>query len=128
MARKRNDSRYADSDPRTRAHMDAALAYLEEQYGSVSAEWLSTLDMMALNLDLIFRAKDTVMDEGVLVNNRFGGTERHPLIKTIMDAQSQLHKCVAQLGCGPLAKGKVTKNEKESETVAQERLLDKILN
>lgn len=127
MARKSND-RYAACDPRTKAHMDAATEYLTAQYGSVSAEWLSTLDMMAINLDLIYKAKDAVDAEGVTVTNRLGGTERHPLVKTIFDAQSQLHKCVAQLGCGPLAKGKVVKNEKESETVAQERLLEKILN
>lgn len=133
MAKKRKGTRqiierYAAYDERAREQVENAVNYLTDQYGEVSPEWLGSLDMMAINFNLLYTSLDDVARDGITVTTRNGDTARHPALKVIVDSQVALSRLCKELGVTPYSRARISKNETESETVAQSRLLESILN
>lgn len=104
--------------------MSAICDYLTREYGQISPQWLPQLDALALNYDLLDEAREAVANDGIMVTNRFGGTERHPLLKTIFDAQVQIQKITNQMGLSPSAKGKIKRDGAEDDALLLQRLMD----
>lgn len=123
-AKSTESTRYENTRPTTREHMHAITDYISAEYGEIPAEWVPQLDALALNYELLSQASETVQNEGLMVKNRFGGAERHPLLKVIFDAQVHIQKITNQLGLSPSARGKIKRDASDSDAAVLRELLD----
>lgn len=88
----------------TQQTMKAVEKYLAEKYGYVHAEWHSTLDILADNLDLLAECKASIKAHGIY-NAQTG--RKNPLIATVKDINATLLKVFQQLGLTPWSDSKI---------------------
>ena len=120
--------RYDAYDQRAKEQVLNAVNYLLDTYGEVSDDWIGSLDMLAINYHLVYTSLDDIMSNGLTYMDRNGAPQRNPALKVMVDSQVALSRLTKELGVSPLSRARLQKNETESETVAQERLLNTILN
>lgn len=120
--------RYTHYDVRAQEQLANVVNYLLDEYGKISMDWLGNLDQLALNYHLMFLAADALETDGLIVTSRLGDPMRNPAHKILVDAQTAINRLTKELGISPLSHARIAKNETESETVAQQKLLDSILN
>ena len=118
-------ARYANVTDATQDYMGDIIDYLIPEYGEVAPHWLGQLDSLALNYELLNLSWEQVDRDGITVTNRFGGVERHPCLKVIVDAQTQLQKLYNGLGLNPSARGKIREKGDGSD---EEKLIKQLLN
>ncbi len=116
MATKTN--KYSEYREETQQFMMAVEKYLKQKYGKIESQWVGQLNMLATNYDLFILAKERVKQDGLMITNRFGALEKHPMLKQITDTNHQIIKMVQEFGLSPNAKGKIKqpKDNKDEET------------
>lgn len=66
--------------------------------GAIPDEWLGALEMLTQNYDTFIKCRNTIKKEGLMIDDRFGGVQKHPLIKVQQDAQIQCLKLISEFG------------------------------
>ena len=87
----------------TRAFMNYVEMHLVEKFGVIEGQWDGLLQMLATQYELFYQCKEHITKDGLMVQNRFGGLEKHPLLKVQTDAQIQVIKLVSEFGITPKA-------------------------
>lgn len=82
-------------------HMWSIHRFLLDKFGEIHDEWYMSLQMLADNLNMFIQCRDRIANDGVIVENKFGLPEKHPLIKVQNDAQIQIVKLLAEFGLSP---------------------------
>lgn len=115
MATKTN--KYSEYNEQTQQFMAAVEKYLKQKYGKIENQWQGQLNMMATNHDIFILAKERVKQDGLMITNRFGALEKHPMLKQITDSNIQVMKLIQEFGLSPNSKGKIkpSKDGKEDE-------------
>ena len=107
-------SKYSEYREETQQFMTSVEKYLKQKYGKIESQWVGQLNMLATNYDLFILAKERVAQDGLMIPNRFGTLEKHPMLKQITDTNHQIIKMVQEFGLSPNAKGKI-KQPKDSK-------------
>lgn len=94
-------SKWGGYSNRTAAFMAAVENHLKEKFGEIETQWEGLLQMLATNYEIFWVAMAKIKDDGIMIINRFGGVEKHPLLKVMTDAQIQVIKLVAEFGITP---------------------------
>lgn len=110
-------NKYQEYTQETQQFMTSVEKYLKQKYGKIEAQWVGQLNMLATNYDLFILAKAQVKQDGMMIPNRFGTMEKHPMLKQITDTNHQIIKMVQEFGLSPNAKGKIKqpKDRKDEE-------------
>ncbi len=110
-------SKYSEYQEETQQFMTSVEKYLKQKYGKIESQWVGQLNMLATNYDLFILAKERVAQDGLMIPNRFGTLEKHPMLKQITDTNHQIIKMVQEFGLSPNAKGKIkqTKDNKDED-------------
>jgi P27 family predicted phage terminase small subunit len=95
--------KYSEYSERTQKFMNAVEKHLQTKMGNVESQWDGVLAMLATNFELFWKCKETISEEGLMVKNRFGQWDKHPLLKSQMEAQIQVIKLVNEFGLSPKA-------------------------
>ena len=97
--------------------------FLLNKFGYISDEWFLSLQMLADNLNMFFKCRDQIAEDGIYVKNKFENLDKHPLIKVQNDAQIQIIKLLNEFGLSPksVARLKIEENEEDD-------LLNDLLN
>ena len=61
------------------------------------------------------KAKEQVAKDGLMVTNRFGGVDKHPLLGVIKDSNIQVVKIIHEFGLSPAASGKIKESSNGDE-------------
>lgn len=121
MASKKNA--YQEYTDETQQFMASVEKYLKQKYGKIEPQWNGQLTMLATNYDLFILAKAQVNKDGMMIPNRFGTLEKHPLLKQITDTNHQIIKMVQEFGLSPNAKGKIKQpkdgKDEEKDLIAE---------
>ena len=88
MARKRTN-RYTLYSEETQAFMLNVDKFLIDKYGIIKKHWEGQLDLLASNYELFIMSKNKVKEDGLMVVNRFGNLDKHPLLAQIKDSNIQ---------------------------------------
>jgi len=115
---------YPDTRKEVRDYMYNVLLYLENEHGEVKPEWKAVLSMLAENLETYQKCKERIKADGVMIKDRYGNFNKHPLFPIVNSLQVQILKCVGELGLSPKAAQKMKGNESEDNT---EDFLDSLL-
>lgn len=103
MAATKKTGKYAEYGEKTEKFMNAVEKYLKDSFGEIKPSWSGLLGMLATNHQIFWECKDRITNEGLMIKNRFGAMDKHPLIKVMTDSQIQLVKLVTELGLSPRA-------------------------
>ena len=73
------------------------------------------MQLLATNYDIFIQSKQQVKKDGLMITNRFGGLEKHPLLKQITDSNIQCLKLIQEFGLSPKALGKIKDTDSDDE-------------
>ena len=98
---RRSAQKYSDYTTATQAFMNAVESHLKAKFGTIEPQWEGLLNMLATNYELFWECKDKIKEDGLMIQNRFGGFDKNPLLKVQTDAQIQIIKLVNEFGISP---------------------------
>lgn len=110
---KRTVSKYDSYTEETQQFMTSTEAFLKKKFGKIEKHWEAQLQLLATNYDIFIQAKNQVNKDGLMITNRFGGLEKHPMLKQMTDSNIQCIKLINEFGLSPKALGKI--NEKDTD-------------
>ena len=122
MARKRTN-RYTLYSNETQSFMLNVDKFIIDKYGAIQPHWEGQLDLLASNYELFIMAKNKVKEDGLMVVNRFGNLDKHPLLAQIKDSNIQCCKLINEFGLSPKADSKI-----KSESNDDADYLDTLMN
>lgn len=121
ITRKKIQTLYPDVRQSVQEYMYNAFKYLESEYGEVKQEWKAALSLLSESLEMYYQCKDQIKKDGLLINDRYGKPNKHPLLQIQTAYQIQILKVVKELGLSPLASSKIAdKPEREQELSAED--------
>lgn len=123
MAKKR--SKYEEYTEQTQQFMNAVEKYLKVKYGKIEAHWDGQLQLLASNYDLYILAQEQVRQDGLMLTNRFGGQDKHPMLKQMSDSNAQVIKLIHEFGLSPSALSKIKDNKEDKE---EKLLIEQFVN
>ena len=117
------DSKYSQYTQHTQTFMMAVENFIVGKYGKIENHWEGQLDLLASNYELFYLAKEKVNQDGMLIQNRFGSWDKHPLLRQITDSNIQIIKLIHEFGLSPSAMGKI-----KSESTDENEYLESLMN
>jgi P27 family predicted phage terminase small subunit len=88
-----------DLEKETQDYIYAVNKFLRKKNNGVIAdEWLGALEMLTQNYDMFIKCRNKIKEDGLMIDDRFGGITKHPLIKVQQDAQIQCLKIIGEFG------------------------------
>lgn len=115
MARKTAKTKYNAYQAETQNFMQAVEKFIIKKYGSIEPHWDGQLQLLATNYELFQLAKSKVNEDGLMVLNRFGAWEKHPLLRQITDSNIQCVKLIHEFGLSPSALGKIKESNDDDD-------------
>lgn len=115
MAKKKENTPFAEYSQETQTQMKNIINYLKEKYKTISLEWFTALNMLADNIELFNQCKQQIKNDGICItiNNI---PNKHPLLKVQTDSQIQIMKILSQFGLTPYSSGKIKTFEDEDNS------------
>lgn len=107
--------KYMNYSNQTQKFMAEVEAFLKRKYNEIQPHWEGQLQLLATNYDLFIKAKEQVDVDGLLVKNRMGGWDKHPLLTTVKDANIQVIKLINEFGLSPSANGKIKEKSDDND-------------
>ena len=98
MKKNQIKKRYSTYSNKVQDYMVSIYQFLEDKFVEVGDEWLLSLDMLASNLDVFVQCEKQIAQDGIMLENRFGIMEKHPLLKVQNDSQIQIVKLLNEFG------------------------------
>lgn len=117
------NNRYSQYTQHTQTFMMAVENFIVGKYGKIESHWEGQLELLAANYELFYLAKEKVNQDGMMIQNRFGGWDKHPLLRQITDSNIQIIKLIHEFGLSPSAIGKI-KHESTDENEYLESLMN----
>lgn len=117
------NNKYSAYTTHTQAFMAAVESFIIGKYGKIETHWEGQLDLLAANYELFYLSKEKVAQDGMMIQNRFGGWDKHPLLRQITDSNIQVIKLIHEFGLSPSAVGKI-KTESSDENEYLESLMN----
>lgn len=112
-------NKYQEYSETTQQYMMVVEKYIKAKYGKIENQWLVLLRSLAINIECLMKAEEQIKQDGVMVTNRFGGMEKHPMLKQITDSTNQLVKLSREFGLSPNSIGKIKKAVDDKEEKPQ---------
>ena len=94
--------------PEIQSYISKVRKYLKQEHKKVKPEWEGTINILAYNMEMETRIKEQIASDGLMVKDRYGNSNKHPLFPILNSFQVQIFKCVSELGLSP----KGTKKDK----------------
>lgn len=106
------------------SYMKDVLKFLKEKSGITQDSWTASLVMIEDNYSTFLKCQKQLNEEGLTVNDRFGSTVKHPLIKVQNDAQIQLVKLLNEFGLTLKSSDKINSIEKTDDNSALSKFIN----
>ena len=79
-------SKYNSYSEPTRKFLQSVEKFIVKKYGGIEPHWDGQLQLLATNYELFILAKTQVREDGLMIRNRFGQWDKHPLLRQITDS------------------------------------------
>lgn len=98
---------YKDYDKRVQEYMQNVIDCLEQDYKAIPSSWRISLDLIASNVDMVFKAQDDIKKNGLLRKDAHGRTFKNQCFQIYVNAQGLLTKLLSSFGLSPMSKSKL---------------------
>lgn len=99
--------------PEIQSYISKVRKYLKQEHKKVKPEWEGTINILAYNMEMEARIKEQIASDGLMIKDRYGNMNKHPLFPILNSFQVQIFKCVSELGLSPKAQKKIKEEPKE---------------
>ena len=99
--------------PEIQSYISKVRKYLKQEHKKVKPEWEGTINILAYNMEMEARIKEQIANDGLMVKDRYGNSNKHPLFPILNSFQVQIFKCISELGLSPKAQKKIKEEPKE---------------
>lgn len=124
MARTKKNTRYDNYSNTTKEFMLKVEEFLIKKYCSILPHWYGQLDLLASNYELFIMAKNKVQADGLMITNRFGGVDKHPLLTQIKDSNIQCFKIIQEFGLSPRSNSKIKEDGEDTDSEYLKTLME----
>lgn len=104
-------SRYESKRDEIKEYMKYFVESLEEKYEKVPEAFVVSLDMLAFNLEVLFKSMDEMKDKGMTEVDKYRGEKKSAAMQSFFNSQNYIHKLIASFGFTPAAKSKIKENQ-----------------
>lgn len=104
-------NRYNKEDylEKTVEQMHRLIQSLEDNYGDVDQAWITSLDLIAMNYDLLYQAYDDIKETGNTAPGSKGRLSKNPSISIFMNAQNNIQNILSKNGLTLMSKVRAKK-------------------
>lgn len=121
ITKKKIQQLYPDVRESVQDYIFTVYKFLIAEYGEVKPEWRGTINLLTESLEMFYSCKDKIKEDGLLIKDRYGNWNKHPLLMIQNSYQIQILKCTKELGLSPLSNSKIeTKPEQVQEETAED--------
>lgn len=99
--------RYSSYRDEIQEYMKYFIKSLADKQGEVNETFILSLDLLALNLDVMFKAVDEMKDKGMTETDKYRGEKKSGAMQAFFNSQNFIHKILANFGMQPMAKSKM---------------------
>lgn len=99
--------RYSSYRGEIQEYMKYFIKSLADKQGEVNETFILSLDLLALNLDVMFKAVDEMKDKGMTETDKYRGEKKSGAMQAFFNSQNFIHKILANFGMQPMAKSKM---------------------
>lgn len=103
-------ARYSEKRQEVQEYMNFLVDSLVEKYGEVNQSFIVSLDLLALNLEVLFKSVDDMKENGLKKTDKYHGEQKSSSMQAFFNAQNYIHKLIASFGFTPAAKSKIREN------------------
>lgn len=113
--------------PEIQSYISKVKKYLKQEHKKVKPEWEGTINILAYNMEMEARIKEQIANDGLMVKDRYGNSNKHPLFPILNSFQVQIFKCISELGLSPKAAKKL-EEPKVEESKEEPNFLQQLNN
>lgn len=114
--------------PEITQYISKVRKHLKQEYKKVKPEWEGTINILAYNMEMEARIKEQIASDGLMIKDRYGNSNKHPLFPILNSFQVQIFKCVSELGLSPKAQKKIKEEPKEEPKDDEPNFLQQLNN
>ena len=103
-------ARYSEKRQEVQEYMNFLVDSIVEKYGEVNQSFIVSLDLLALNLEVLFKSVDDMKENGLKKTDKYHGEQKSSSMQAFFNAQNYIHKLIASFGFTPAAKSKIREN------------------
>lgn len=115
VQRKTIKALYPDSRDEVIDYMLKVYKFLESRYSEIKDEWKAVLTLLNDDLELFYQCKDKIKADGIMIKDRYGNFNKHPLFPILNNLQIQVLKCIGELGLSPKSSSKIKEGATDDE-------------
>ena len=105
--------RYANYREEIRSYMEYVEESLLDKYGEIYPHYLVSLDTLAMNMDIMFKAKETFDKEGFNKIDHQGMIRKSGAVQVFNTAQQAALKIMNSFGLNPMAEARIKTNKSQ---------------
>ncbi len=98
---------YKDYDVRTQEYMQKVIDCIKQDYNIIPSSWRITIDLIAMNFNMLLQAEDDIRTRGLMVQDDYGRTVKNPNLQAFNTSQNQIAKYLSTFGLTPISKTKL---------------------
>lgn len=107
--------RYKDKRPEIQEYMSMLVESLESKYGEVPDEFIISLDLLVMNLDVLFDSVKEIQEKGMTDTDKYRGEKKSAAAQAFWNSQNYITKILSQFGWSPAAKSKIRENTDKAD-------------
>lgn len=108
-------ARYTERRPEVQEYMSMLLNSLEEKHSEIPEHYIVSLDMLALNLEVLFKSVDELNEKGMTETDKYRGEKKSGALQAFFNSQNYIHKILGFFGFTPAAKSKIRENSDKAD-------------
>lgn len=95
-------------------HIKYFINKLIEKYGELTDTYLISLDLLAMNLEIMYKSMDEIRNKGLAngVDQRYQGA-KSAAMQAFFNSQNYVHKIISNFGFSPMSKSKMRENKEK---------------
>lgn len=107
--------RYKDYKTEVQEHMHYVINSLNERYGFIPDHYIISLDLLAMNLDIMYSTKKEMDEKGFQHTDHQGVERKAGWIQQFNTSQQAVMKIMHDFGLNPMSASKIKDNKKERD-------------
>lgn len=96
-----------DYSQKTVETMNMIIDSMEENFAEIDKAWISSLDLLALNYEMMYNAYDDIKNNGNVSNSSKERLSRNPAISIFLNCQNAIQNILSKTGLTVLSKARV---------------------
>ena len=108
-------ARYKDKRHEIQEYMEMLISALNEKYGEVPEAFIVSLDILSMNLEVLFQSVDEMKEKGMTEVDKYRGDKKSASMQAFFNSQNYIHKLLASFGFTPAAKSKIRENTDKAD-------------